>query len=264
MEQEYRLSLCSRQMALICGRSGHDRSRLLFLLPLAVESATMLKLESPTVPPNLERILRAYEKLKPDFEILEAKYIRPVVSQTPKTVEKFIGETSFEFIKSFSELTAKIVSNEGPQIMMDVMSAMGSENVSSALTNTVFDDRVMKTLRDAIALETENSMFLMGKYGQLLFSPDFSTIAESGGLDFDEFVDVSGKLYLSMCALVYGIWSKDAKNAPLMLEIAKLCRRYAEERDSLITTIDFTLDPIKRKSLENSYREYEKVVNSPA
>ncbi len=264
MEPEYGFIRRSRHMVLIHRLRYLTRSELLFLLPLAMESLTMLEQESVVVPPSVSRIIRAYEKMRPEFEAYETKYVIPVMSQNTQNVQRYIEETSDKFIEYLGDLTLKIVSNEGPQILTDVMAVMGSDMMSSRMRDKSFPDKVTDSLREAVELEYENTAFLVGRYGQLMFSPDFPAIAESAGLDFDEFIKVSGNLYLSMSVLAYGIWTKDKRYTPLMSEIARLCLRYAEERDSLITTIGIALDPEKRKSIEDSYREYEKLVNSSA
>lgn len=237
---------------------------VLFFLPLAVSKLVSIEENVPVEDGRIVRIRRAYETLGPEFEKLESRHLRPLIAQNPEAVEKYIGENYELFLEDVSELIVKMISEQGGQLVADVMSLMGSHSWAEYVRSSVFSQRIVDTLKESIELDVDNSLYIMQRFGQLMFTPDFASIAESSGMDIDEFLTATGRFYLSLFALMYGIGTEDRRNEPVLSMLAKLSLRYGEERDSMLTTFDYVLDAEKHASLDESYREYEKVVNSPA
>src|SRR5579875_279828 len=208
------------------------------------------------IPPEIERQLRT---VGPDLEILDKKFIYPILNARPSEVEGMIKEQSSSFNDFYGNMIRKFIANFGKEDVLAFRSVVFSFLQSLRRQNTVYSDGVMQNFIEALELEIQNENF--GMRNLLMKTPEeFLLLLSFAKIDVNELMRISGHLYLSLFTSLQGIILNRKEYEPVMQELTKLALAYSEEKDSQFTTLQIMLDKEARNDLDEAYAEYQKTV----
>lgn len=203
---------------------------------------------------TLGRLRHLADKLAPlghDMRMISGRFLHPVLSLDPGSLEKFIDANCDAFIVEYVKLIPKMVNlmdvGKVPELL-ELMQLLGKR-----LESSIFSEDILHNFKEALLLESDNALYMMRKYGKVL--PELSAILGTNNIELDRLLRTAARLSLAMWALPEGLASEKKELEPTLRALSKLCLRYAEEHDAQITTIDVVIDQQKRSDLEQAYQD---------
>jgi lysyl-tRNA synthetase class I len=204
------------------------------------------------------------EKMEASAKAITENLAMPLLSVPAGSIESYITQnmdaiTSFEI--NYLEQITKI-----PDLTKTIMAAMPeiTKELESEKIGPAFGKDIHDTFHDALTLELFNENFFTNKFLNNGISNKLDMQAQmsllftefvGAGIDINELFNVSVKLFAVFIGLITGLMDNDSRQEARLRELASLASRYAEEKDSLITTFEITSNKETKAELDEAYRE---------
>jgi len=201
-----------------------------------------------------------------EMDTIYEKYVNPILSADPASIEGFIEANASRAAPDFASAFSKLIKWIADKPTYSEFLAKNRMIETWVFSRSVYSAESLETFRDAARLEMDAESYFMERYGGNIVSSNYATISMAlrwRGLDDEELVLANVKLYLSLLASQKAIRLNRAKLRTTFNELSRLYLKFAEEKDALISTIDFILDHDMRIDLLKSKAQFESIVKKP-
>lgn len=198
-----------------------------------------------------ERMLATSPHLARLFE----RYVKPMLSLAPESVESFVVSNAPHFMAdSFTLLDVMLKQFNLNEIFMALPEVL--EIVDAEVEKVSIPALIINAFKEALHLEVENELFLAQRIGLM------ETLSGTGSafddIDVQKLLLTSSFLYMTLISGFFGVLANEKKHESTLRIIVNLSLRYAEEKDAVVTTLDILSNSEKQRDLEAAIAEYPK------
>jgi hypothetical protein len=185
--------------------------------------------------------------------------IKKVYSVQPSKVDGYIEKNYEKLLRAFIKLVEDLIFEQN---IFDKIEKADLIDLASDIKNgkigSSYDKEILNEIAEAFELEVSNEsplleIFKKGVDAVKLFNI-FPYKLKAAGFDMDEFIKLSFKVDFIFLALVFGLLINDKRLEPTAKALARLFKKYVEEKDDILTLVEIYSDEKTRKEFEEAYK----------
>jgi len=185
--------------------------------------------------------------------------IKKVYSVEPSKVEGYIEKNYEKLLRAFIKLVEDLIFEQN---IFDKIEKADLIDLASDIKNgkigSSYDKEILNEIAEAFELEVSNESPLLEIFKKGADAVEYFNIfpykLKAAGFDMDEFIKLSFKVDFTFFALVFGLLINDKRLESTVKELAKLFKKYIEEKDDVLTLIEIYSDEKTRKEFEGAYK----------